>query len=115
MLLRGSGEHSGDEYDLGAIVAEDGADGGIDGAALLTDYADAFFDDAARFAAARAALQSALGDAALVDAAAVLAVFNAVVKIADATGIPLEDEKARLSEDFRGDLGIDAYPSARSG
>lgn len=54
-----------------------------------------------------------MGDAALVDAAGVLAVFNAVVKIADSTGIPLEDIKAEMSEDFRDDLGINDYPAAR--
>lgn len=82
---------------------------------MLTDYADAYFDDADRFSEARSALQAALGDAALVDAAGVLAVFNAVVKIADSTGIPLEDIKAEMSEDFRDDLGINDYPAARQG
>ena len=88
-------------------------DSGIAGAALLTDYADAFFDNADRFADARSTLQAALGGAASIDAAGVLAVFNAVVKIADSTGIPLEDIKAEMSEDFRGDLGINDYPAAR--
>ena len=46
------------------------------------------------------------------DAAGVLSIFNAVVKIADATGIPLEEAKAEASEDFRSDLGINDYPSA---
>ncbi len=115
MLLRGSGEHSGDDYDLTAIVADGGPDAapgrGVAGAAALTGYADAFFADGGDFAAARARLQAEIGDAATVDAAAVLAIFNAVVRIADATGIPLEDQKAAMSADFRGTLGIDAYPS----
>jgi len=82
---------------------------------MLTDYADAFFENPDRFDEARSALQAAVGDAALVDAAGVLAVFNAVVKIADSTGIPLEDIKAEMSEDFRGDLGINDYPAAQQG
>ena len=50
-----------------------------------------------------------LGEPAMIDAAAVVAVFQAVVKIADATGIPLEDAKAEISAGFRADLGLDAY------
>ncbi|MCY4190053.1 MAG: alkylhydroperoxidase-related (seleno)protein, partial [Rhodospirillaceae bacterium] len=64
------------------------------------------------FPIAREALQREIGDAALVDAAGVLAIYDAVVKIADATGIPLEEAKAEMSADFRDDLGINDYPSA---
>ena len=116
MLLRGSGEHTGDDYDLTAIVDDDGSGGGpgvgVAAAAALTAYADAFFDDGRDFAAARDRLHAEIGGEALVDAAGVLAIFNAVVRIADATGIPLEDQKAEMSADFRAALGIDDYPAA---
>lgn len=112
MLLRGSGRHTGDDYDLTAIVEEGGTGGGIAAAAALGTYADAFFDGGTGFAAARDRLHAEIGDAALVDAAGVLAIFNAVVRIADATGIPLEAQKAEMSEDFRDALGIGDYPSA---
>ena len=49
----------------------------------------------------------ALGAAALVDAAAIVASFNAVVKIADATGSPLEDYKAEATRDLRSALDLD--------
>ena len=112
MLLRGSGEHTGDDYDLTAIVDDGGTGGGVAAAAALTAYADAFFDDEAGFAAARERLHAEIGGEALVDAAGVLAIFNAVVRIADATGIPLEDQKAQMSADFRDALGIGDYPAA---
>lgn len=112
MLLRGSGEHTGNDYDLTAIVDDGGSGGGVAAAAALTAYADAFFDDEAGFAAARNRLHAEIGGAALVDAAGVLAIFNAVVRIADATGIPLEDQKAEMSADFRDALGIGDYPAA---
>ena len=78
----------------------------------LVRYADAFYEDGDGFAAARDRLLAEIGAEALVDAAGVLAIFNAVVRIADATGIPLEEQKARMSDDFRGALGIDDYPAA---
>ena len=107
MLLRGSGEHTGHEYDLTAIVADGAADGGVAAGAALAAYADAFFTDGSGFAAARERLQREVGEEASVDAAAVLAIFNAVVRIADATGIPLEETKARMSVDIRAALGLE--------
>ena len=107
MLLRGSGEHTGDDYDLAAIVKDGVTDGGVAAGAALAAYADAFFEDANGYAAARDRLQVEVGEEASVDAAATLAIFNAVVRIADSTGIPLEEAKARMSADLRDDLGLD--------
>ena len=59
-------------------------------------------------AAVRADLRGAIGEAALVDTCATVASFNAVVKLADGTGIPLEDAKEELTRDLRADLDIDA-------
>ena len=106
MLLRGSGEHTGDDYDLAAIVAEGAGGGGVAAGAALAAYADAFFNDGSEFAAARERLEREVGAQAAVDAAAVLAIFNAVVRIADSTGIPLEETKARASADIRDALGL---------
>ena len=61
--------------------------------------------------AARAHLRHAIGAAAFVDTCATVASFNAVVKIADGTGIPLEDWKAERTQDIRATLGIDDYRS----
>jgi len=61
--------------------------------------------------AARSQLRRAIGAAAFVDTCATVASFNAVVKIADGTGIPLEDWKAERTRDIRETLGIDGYRS----
>jgi hypothetical protein len=58
---------------------------------------------------ARAAVRCDLGDAAFVDACAAVASFNAVVKLADGTGIPIEDWKVERTRDIRSALAIDAY------
>ena len=80
--------------------------------AVLAAYADAYFDDGNGFAVARDRLIAEVGEEASVDAAATLAIFNAVVRIADSTGIPLEEAKAELSADLRGDLGLDDWSDA---
>jgi hypothetical protein len=48
----------------------------------------------------------------LVDAAGVVGLFNAIDRVADATGIPLEPEKAEASADFRAALGLDRFSAA---
>ena len=114
MLLRGSGEHDGVDYDLEAIVGETAA-GDVEAVAnadLLSEFAEAFYEDAEALAGSRARVLAKMGPGCLVDAAATVAIFNAVVRIADSTGIPLEDAKAEMSADIRGNLGIDEFPSA---
>ena len=59
-------------------------------------------------AAARQAVRDELGDAAFVDVCATIASFDAVVKLADGTGIPLEAAKAERTADIREALAIDA-------
>ena len=76
----------------------------------LTALVDAALGpDAAELARARRAAWAAVGGAGLVDAAAAIASFNAVVKIADGTGIPLEAWKEERTGDIRSALGIDSY------
>ena len=64
--------------------------------------------DAARMATARTGVRDALGDAAFVDTCATIASFNAVVIIADGTGIPLEEAKAEATREIRAELAIDS-------
>jgi len=52
-------------------------------------------------------VRGAVGDAGFVDACATVASFNAVVKLADGTGIPLEDWKAERTASIRTELSID--------
>ena len=113
MLLRGSGEHDGTRYELNDIVARsDGADCGsrVPGAGVLNGYADAFFGaDPGALRTARERVGRELGAEAVADAAGIIGIFNAVVRVADATGIPLEQFKAEASHALRADLGIDAW------
>jgi len=60
----------------------------------------------------RSALAMALGPAGLSDAAGVVGLFNAIDRIADATGIPLEADTAAASADFRAALGLDRFSVA---
>jgi hypothetical protein len=61
----------------------------------------------------RSAIRSGIGAAALVDAAAIAATFNGIDRVADATGIPIEDSKAEATEDLRAALGINVFAQNR--
>ena len=54
-------------------------------------------------------------EAALVDAAGVIASFNAYSRAADATGIPIEDGKLEATVELRAELGLDALDVANAG
>jgi hypothetical protein len=80
--------------------------------ALLVHFVDAVHEpDPGRLAAMRRQVRETLGDAAFVDVCATVASFDAVVKLADGTGIPLEPVKEARTRDIRAALAIDAYRS----
>ena len=98
---------------LNAINGEDLGGSGITQAALLVEFADTLVGGTAgELSRVRDRIHSEMGEQALIDSAALAAVFNAVVRIADATGIPLEPYKEEISVDLRRELGIDDYHAA---
>lgn len=113
MLLRGSGDFTGNRYDFRSIHGEALQDCGIPHAGVLVEFAEAAVNgDSERLTPARLDIEQTLGWEALVDSAAVVAIFEAVVRIADATGIPIEAYKAESTIDMRGALGLNQFPSA---
>ena len=115
-MLRESSEHNGEEIELGALTAAaDGAASGIPQGDLLVAFAEAVtLADGPAIVAARGALQTALGDEALVDAAGIVGMFNGLDRVADATGAPLEDWKAADTAEMRAAIGIDSFAAAKA-
>lgn len=100
-------------YDLNAVTGAVQSDAGVPHGRLLVEFAEAVLgEDEAALTRVRAELSDAIGPAGLVDAAAVVGLFNAIDRVADATGIPLEAEKAAASADFRAALGVDRFDVA---
>jgi hypothetical protein len=77
---------------------------------LLIQFAEAVLgEDDTWLARLREMLSEALSPTGLVDAAGVVGLFNAIDRVADATGIPLEADKAEASAGFRAALGLDRF------
>ena len=62
---------------------------------------------------ARAMLVDRLGQDWLIDASAVIANFEMMTRLADATGARLRPEQIEAAASIIDDLGLDAFPSAR--
>ena len=110
-MLRASSEQSGKELDFKAITGGTAAgDTGIEYGDLMIDFADAVLgNDNERLIEARQSIHRTLGPDAVVDSAAVAGLFNAIDRIADATGAPLEPDKAEMSATLRAEIGIDKF------
>lgn len=74
--------------------------------AAATDHADV------AVAEARLALAELVGETGVKEAAATIAIFNGLVRAADATGIELDAGVVADSSDFRAELGLDDYNGA---
>ncbi len=109
-MLRVSTQQSGDEVNLQGIVLGDAVDTGIVGDKALLAFAETSLgDDAEAIAQARNGVVEELGEAQMIDAAAVIANFQRMVRIADGTGIQLDAPVAALTTDIRQELGINNY------
>ena len=108
MRLRVSGEHTGNSYDLYSVMGEISIDNKLPNYHLLNSFIEALQEkDPNRVSILRKKISHRMGDQALVDISAVIAAFNAFPRMADATGIPLEEEKKKISEKMRAELKID--------
>ena len=76
-------------------------------------FVEGRFGDGDDLAAVRDEVTTRLGADHLIDAAAVVANFHMMTRIADATGTPLDPGTAGMSVELRNDLGLDALTSAR--
>jgi len=99
--------------DLEAITKGAGDEvAGVAFGAELIAYADAVVARSTDVPQTRDAVHKSMGDAGVVDAAAVIANFQRMVRIADGTGIPIDGPLDVLSADIRHEIGINEFPSA---
>jgi len=82
---------------------------GIEHEEELRAFAEALARGEESLADARETLRRAAGDEMFVEAAAVAAVFHGYVRVADGTGIPVDELVVATSAELREELGINAY------
>ena len=104
---------SGGAVDLTLVEGERHGDGGVPNGARLLAFTEAVMhSDPQVLARERAGLRAQLSDAAFVDVCAVIGFFNIVDRVADATGIPLDEPLLLMSGEVRTELDLARFASA---
>jgi hypothetical protein len=92
-------------------VIDSTADSGVPHGRTLIAFVEAVLgSDEARLERARAAVLAAVGPAGLVDAAGAVASFNAVVKVADGSGLQVDDSRQETAARIRAELRLGFGP-----
>jgi len=113
VLLRASSQAAGAGARLGAIAEGGAAESGVPCGGPLLRFAEALVRGGdEELAGARRELLAAVGPERFVEAAAVAANFERMVRIADATGIPLDPPIAALGADVGAELDLARFGSA---
>ncbi|MGI9611315.1 MAG: hypothetical protein ACR2QO_00280 [Acidimicrobiales bacterium] len=86
--------------------------GGVPAGRLLVDYAEAVVRGSDEIARLRADLIEQLGPDATGHAAATVTAFSGLVRVADGTGIPIDDGLAAVSVATRDELDLQSYGGA---
>ena len=110
-MLRASNAALGHDTDLSTTIGGDAATAGVAASTELV----AFTEAAVRgepLTEVRAALITAVGADGAGQAAATVAAFSGLVRVADGTGIPIDDGLAAASADIRDELGLNHFAGA---
>lgn len=113
MLLSVSGQKAGLDVDLDVAVDPSASgDAGVPDGAEILAFASAANRRADTLESARQALLRAVGADGLLEAAATVAIFNGLVRVADGTGIQLDPSMMTSTAETREALGIDTFAGA---
>ncbi len=112
MLLRASGEREEASYDLSAVT-DRSRDSGVSHGELLTALAEQTAASAwSELKATLTDAKTAMGEQQAVDALVVASAFNGITRVADATGIPLDENTAETTGSMRQAVGLDDFAYA---
>ena len=112
-MLRESAEFLNTDVDLHLVNGEASDSDVVPFSNELMDFATAVATrDGDLLSGRRAELLAAAGPEALVDAAAVAANFQRMVRIADSTGIPVDAQRMPAAQPAIDELGLRRFPSS---
>ncbi|MDG2278516.1 MAG: hypothetical protein P8L31_11200 [Pseudomonadales bacterium] len=104
------GEQANREIDISVVATGEGS-GGVEHGRALIEFVDAVIALVPEeIHAAREKLKNAIGVAGVVDAAAVLAMFQLNTRAADAAGIAIDDRTIEIRDQVGIALGFESRP-----
>ena len=106
MLLRASSQQENREVDLNSVTHDD-LDSGVEHSQHLRALTEATIqNDWLRLGAIRQQAEAVMGAQTTVDALVVASAFNGITRVADATGIPLDESTENSTSEIRETTGI---------
>ena len=109
MLLRASSEQEHGHYNLGSVTS-DSVDPGVPHGQWLRQLTEtAIKGDWLQLAEVRPQAEEVMGRQQTIDALTVAAAFNGITRVADATGIPLDQNTADTTVEMRESTGIQRF------
>jgi hypothetical protein len=108
MALRASSKKTGGDADITVITSDEPRDGGVEHGALMIELVDAVIDESADPAPVRARLVAAAGPGIVAEVGAVLGMFHWNDRVADATGVPLDEFHLDYRRKVGEKMGLDA-------
>jgi hypothetical protein len=104
---------AGTAVDLAAVNGGIASDAGVEHGKELLAFTEAVMgEDDAALAHERASLRAVLSPGCFVEVVGIIAGFNVVDRIADATGIPLDSALQAMAGDLRRDLDLGRFASS---
>ena len=109
MLLRASSQLENGDYDVNSVTSDDLDPGVPHGKWLRALTEAAIRSDWLELAQIRPQAEAAMGQQPVIDALTVAAAFNGITRVADATGIPLDQNTADTTFELRKQTGIQRF------
>jgi len=109
MLLRASGQRAGRDYNLDAAL-DDFADAGVPHSALIRKLTEATVRNRwNELGELRDVAAAEMDEQQMIDVLIVASAFNGITRVADATGIPLDEATASNTDEMRAAVGINRF------
>ena len=112
MLLRASGRQENRDYDLTAVTHGERRSGVEQEGWLKRLTEEAIRGEWSALARTLEAASKAIGREMAVDCLVVASAFNGITRVADATGIPLDENTEVTTAEMRAAVGLDAFAYA---
>ena len=113
MLLRESSKAINLDVETQATMGSQGADS-VNHGDQLVDFAEAVTYGSHNIISSGRILRSSLGDNGFIEAAAIVGIFNGLVRTADSTGIPLDEPMKLATKSERASLDINQFKGSEN-
>jgi len=113
LLLRASGDRNNENYILDSVTADKIGESGVGNGEFLMELSAAVYSqDESTLRNIRTRGLELLGARGIADALGIASGFNGITKVANGTGLPLDQSTVAVTEELRINAGINQFSEA---